>query len=48
MDGGAWWAVVHGVTQLDMTEQFHFTSLLQPRFDQISGHYSLVILTDKF
>ena len=20
MDGGAWWAIVHGVTELDMTE----------------------------
>ena len=27
MDGGAWWATVHRVTELDMTEQlpFHFT-----------------------
>ena len=24
MDGGAWWATVHGVTELDMTEQLHF------------------------
>ena len=24
MDGGAWWATVHGVTETDMTEQLHF------------------------
>ena len=24
MDGEAWWATVHGVAELDMTERFHF------------------------
>ena len=24
MDGGAWWAAVHGVAKLDMTERLHF------------------------
>ena len=24
VDGGAWWAAVHGVTQSDTTDQLHF------------------------
>ena len=28
MDGGAWWAAVHGVTELNMTERLQFTSLV--------------------
>ena len=27
MDGGVWWAAVHGVARTDMTEQFHFHAL---------------------
>ena len=23
MDGGAWWATVHGITELDMTKRLH-------------------------
>ena len=28
MDGGAWWATVHVVAELDTTEQLHFTIML--------------------
>ena len=27
MDGGAWWATVHGIAESHMTEQLHFTSI---------------------
>ena len=41
MDRGAWWAPVHGVAKLDMTERlsFHFTSLQDDRdFHLVKEH----------
>ena len=42
MDRGAWWAIVHGVAELDMTEQltlslFHRALLLSPRTSSFPG-----------
>ena len=31
MDGGAWWATVHGIAESHMTEQLHFTSIKMRR-----------------
>ena len=30
MDRGAWWATVHGVTELDMTEQLRVSLFTRP------------------
>ena len=39
MEGGAWWAIVHGVTELDMTEwvHFHFHLSLSPVPTALTG-----------
>ena len=31
MDGGAWWATVHGATELDMTEEAKHIAQITPR-----------------
>ena len=52
MDRGAWWALVHGVTELDATEQLHslslYTVLLQHAFKRkdtpvLFSHTELII-----
>ena len=43
IDGGAWWAAVHGVTESDMTERLHFHF---PGYKEIFRY--LLVLTDTF
>ena len=39
IDGGAWWAVLHGITKSDTTEQlhFHFSLSLENEMATYSG-----------
>ena len=37
MAGGAWWATVHGVKELDRTERFHFHFLGELRSHRLCG-----------
>ena len=40
MDGGAWWAAVHGVPKSDMTEHFTFTFHFHALEKEMATHSS--------